>query len=64
LRHLQGLDALETLDVRSTAVSNVGLAYLAGHPRLRSLIALGTRVTPRGKQELERTTPNVTVTIE
>jgi uncharacterized protein (TIGR02996 family) len=62
LRHLAALPRLARLDLSQTRITDADLEPLSALlPRLRHLVLLGTRITPRGEAALRRAMPQLAV---
>ena len=61
LKHLAGLDQLQTLVLVNNPVTDEGLRFLSGMKGLRKLYLRGTYVTPGGIQVLQEALPGCTI---
>ena len=61
LKHLAGLKQLQKLVLNSTMVTDAGLKHVAGLKQLRELYLFRTKVTAKGKADLKKALPRLTI---
>lgn len=61
VRHLAGMERLETLDITHNPITDVGLEELKKVTTLKSLLLQGTQVTAAGVADLQKALPNCDV---
>ena len=61
LKHLSGLNSLQTLKLSDTQVTDAGLKEIAGLKSLQWLDLRGTQVTAAGVAELKKKLPGLEV---